>query len=291
MSDRNFDRRTFIRRAGALGAVGAGGGGLSSLLAACGSSSQTAATGGATPGKPVAGGRAVLATVDKPVNMDAADGQLYSSIQVYQNIYASLLYINENFGFEPGLAASWTQDDEQDLDARAGRQRGLAQRRAVHRRRRRVHLRALQGAPDSAPSPPPSSAPSRWARTRCGCTWRQPYGALEPLLAGLVSIMNEKAVKSADPKLKPIGCGPYRMKEWVQDDHVTLEKWDKYFKPDMPHLDEIVFRAVGDDSVRLTGLQTGELTGPSACRRSASTSSSTSSELASLPSGVRTTRT
>jgi peptide/nickel transport system substrate-binding protein len=66
-------------------------------------------------------------------------------------------------------------------------------------------------------------------------------------------------VKSADPKLKPVGCGPYRLKEWVQDDHVTLEKWDKYFKPDKPYLDEVVFRAIGDDSVRLTGLQTGEL--------------------------------
>ena len=49
------------------------------------------------------------------------------------------------------------------------------------------------------------------------------------------------------------------MKEWVKDDHVTLERWDKFFKPDMPYLDEVVFRAIGDDSVRLTGLQTGEL--------------------------------
>ena len=58
------------------------------------------------------GGRAVLATVDKPVNLDGHDGQLYSSIQVYQNIYSSLIYIDEDFKFQPGLAASWTQDDE-----------------------------------------------------------------------------------------------------------------------------------------------------------------------------------
>jgi peptide/nickel transport system substrate-binding protein len=49
------------------------------------------------------------------------------------------------------------------------------------------------------------------------------------------------------------------MTEWVQNDHVTLQKWDKYFKPHKPYLDEVVFRAIGDDTVRLTGLQTGEL--------------------------------
>jgi peptide/nickel transport system substrate-binding protein len=88
---------------------------------------------------------------------------------------------------------------------------------------------------------------------------KAPYGALEPLLAGLVSIMNEKAVKAADPKLHPVGCGPYKLTDWVQDDHVTLQKWDKYFKPGKPYLDQVVFKAIGDDSVRLTGLQTGEL--------------------------------
>src|SRR3954468_16044125 len=115
MTDRpgmDLDRRTFLRRASALGAVGIGSGGISSLLAACGSSAPNAASGTASPGKPAPGGRAVIATVDKPVNLDAADGQLYSSIQVYQNIYASLLYMNERFGYDPGLAASWTQDDE-----------------------------------------------------------------------------------------------------------------------------------------------------------------------------------
>jgi peptide/nickel transport system substrate-binding protein len=49
------------------------------------------------------------------------------------------------------------------------------------------------------------------------------------------------------------------MVEWVQNDHVTLERWDKYFKSDRPYLDRVVMKAIGDDSVRLTGLQTGEL--------------------------------
>ena len=33
----------------------------------------------------------------------------------------------------------------------------------------------------------------------------QPYGALEAPLAAIGDMVNEKAVKAADPKLKPVG--------------------------------------------------------------------------------------
>jgi peptide/nickel transport system substrate-binding protein len=262
---KDIDRRTFVRGAGTLGALGMTGG-LGSLLAACGGDKAGTGTGGAAgtaaakndAGTPAPGGRAVLATVDKPVNMDAADGQLYSSIQVYQNIFASLLYVNEKFKFDPGLAASWQQDDAKtwtfELVDNAVWHNGepfTADDVAFTMQRLKKHpIGSFTAAIDRAQA---------IGKHKVRLHLSQPYGALEPLLAGLVSIMNEKAVKSADPKLKPIGCGPYRMTEWVQDDHVTLQKWDKYFKPNKPHLDEIVFKAVGDDSVRLTGLQTGEL--------------------------------
>jgi peptide/nickel transport system substrate-binding protein len=66
-------------------------------------------------------------------------------------------------------------------------------------------------------------------------------------------------VTTSNPKLNPVGSGPYRMKEWVQNDHVTLVRWDKYFKSNKPYLDQVIFRAVGDDTARLTDLQTGQL--------------------------------
>jgi peptide/nickel transport system substrate-binding protein len=252
-----MDRRTFMRGVGSLGALGATGG-LGSLLAACGSGTTQTGSPAAKAGTAAAGGRAILATVDKPVNLDAADGQLYSSIQVYQNIYASLLYVNDKFEYDPGLAASWTQDDPKtwtfELVDNAVWHNGEPFTAAdvvfTFQRLKEHPIGSFTAAIDRAQA---------IGKHKVRLHLKQPYGAVEPLLAGLVSIMNEKAVKSADPKLKPIGCGPYRLKEWVQDDHITLERWDKYFKPDLPHLDEIVFKAVGDDSVRLTGLQTGEL--------------------------------
>jgi peptide/nickel transport system substrate-binding protein len=230
---------------------------MGGMLAACGSSEPATTATPATPGKPVSGGSAVLAQVDKPVNLDGADGQLYSSIQVYQNIYASLMYINDKFTYDPGLAASWTQDDAKtwtfELVDNAVWHNGepfTAQDVVFTFDRFKEHaLGSFTAAVARAEA---------MGKHKVRLHLKQPYGAVEPLLAGLVSIQNEKGIKSQDPKLNPVGCGPYKFKEWVQGDHITLEKWDQYFKADKPYLDEITFKAVSDESVRLTGLQTGE---------------------------------
>ena len=53
-----------------------------------------------------------MATVDKPVNMDPGYAQLYSSLQVYQNVYNKLVYVDEAGQFIPGLAKSWKQEND-----------------------------------------------------------------------------------------------------------------------------------------------------------------------------------
>ena len=63
-------------------------------------------------GQPKRGGTLRVATVDKPVNMDPGFAQLYSSLQVYQNVYNKLVYVDEAGQFVPGLAKSWKQDGE-----------------------------------------------------------------------------------------------------------------------------------------------------------------------------------
>lgn len=65
-----------------------------------------------------------------------------------------------------------------------------------------------------------------------------------------------------------VGTGPYKLKEYVQNDHVTLEKNPDYnwapsiFNHNGPgYLDEIVFKMIIDDSIRTGTLQSGETDG------------------------------
>jgi len=57
---------------------------------------------------------------------------------------------------------------------------------------------------------------------------------------------------------KPIGTGPYIMKEWVKDDHVTLERNEKYWG-EKGVFKEVIVKALPDNLTRLNAVLTGEV--------------------------------
>jgi peptide/nickel transport system substrate-binding protein len=57
---------------------------------------------------------------------------------------------------------------------------------------------------------------------------------------------------------KPIGTGPYRLIEYVRDDHVTLEAFDGWWAG-KPKIKTIVYRPIKEDSARVSGLLAGEI--------------------------------
>lgn len=56
---------------------------------------------------------------------------------------------------------------------------------------------------------------------------------------------------------KPVGSGPYILKEWVKDDHVTLVRNEKYWGK-KGEFQEIIFKPAPDNATRLNMLLTGE---------------------------------
>jgi len=58
----------------------------------------------------------------------------------------------------------------------------------------------------------------------------------------------------------PVGTGPFEFVEWVKDDHITLKKYDNYWR-DPPKLDKLIFRVIEDPSARLLAVQAGEIHG------------------------------
>lgn len=56
----------------------------------------------------------------------------------------------------------------------------------------------------------------------------------------------------------PLGSGPYKLKEWIPGDHVTLTANADYFNG-APALKEVIFKVVPDLSARLNGLATGDI--------------------------------
>jgi len=249
------DRRTFLRGMGATIASATVGGGL--LSACSGNTPGSTSTAGQTSVKPVRGGIANLAIQDTPVNMDPAQFELYASGQVYQNIFSELIEVDAHYNYHPNLATSWSQESDTawlfEIVDNAVFQNGepVTANDVAY---------TIQRTKSGAIGPyfqyfdkTEIINPHKF-RIHLG----KPFGPLEATISYLLDITNEKAIKSHDPKTMPIGCGPYKLKEWVHNSHVTLERWDKYFKKDRPYLDEVTFTSVGDDTVRLSGLQTGQ---------------------------------
>ncbi len=87
-----------------------------------------------------------------------------------------------------------------------------------------------------------------------------------PLLAQLADragmMMSPTAIAAVDTVTfanAPVCSGPYKFKERVVQDHVTVEKFADYWNKDAVFFDEIVYRPMPDSTVRLNNLLAGEL--------------------------------
>lgn len=262
-----LDRRTFVKRIAGLGAGAMFGGPLAALalrsdVGAAPAGSARRLTGRFQDPAPVRGGTVVAATIDKPVNMDPAFAELYSSMQVYQNIFSTLVYVDANYNFTPGLAKTWTQIDPQtwefELVENASFHNGEPfTSRDVAFTVERVLDPAL-AAPNAVFLQAIDSVETD-GDYKVRFKLKTPWGSFLADLAAVLNIVNEKGIASGDPRLNPVGTGPFKMTEWVKDDRITLDRWENYHVPERPYLDRVIFKAISDDTVRLTGLQTDEL--------------------------------
>ena len=68
-----------------------------------------------------------------------------------------------------------------------------------------------------------------------------------------------------DPKTHPrntenvVGSGPFKLAEFVRDQHVILERYDDFFMEGRPYLDKIVMRIIKDPAARVIALESGEI--------------------------------
>nr|MBO2478386.1 glutathione ABC transporter substrate-binding protein [Bacillota bacterium] len=84
-----------------------------------------------------------------------------------------------------------------------------------------------------------------------------------PILAHLthssIGMLSPAALEryGEDIARNPVGTGPFRLKEWVRNDRIVLERNPDYWG-EPPQIDEIVFRVVPEDGARMLMVQTGE---------------------------------
>jgi len=64
-------------------------------------------------------------------------------------------------------------------------------------------------------------------------------------------------VGDSEYNTNPVGCGPYKLKEWKRGDSVVMERYDGYYGP-KPAYKTVIFKGVPEEASRIAALVTGE---------------------------------
>jgi peptide/nickel transport system substrate-binding protein len=84
-----------------------------------------------------------------------------------------------------------------------------------------------------------------------------------PALSAL-GIVPKHLWAGSDPKkspylVKPVGTGPFMLKEWQRSDHLTFVANPNYFRKPKPYLDQVIFKVVPDAATGIEAFKNGEL--------------------------------
>ena len=265
-------RRQFLR-AGALLS-----GGLA-LVVACGPqsagpSAKSAGPGGPTPaqqpatgGAPKKGGTLRVGLYVEAATMDPHLSGSKIDRQIYHNLFDPLLVIDDKLDVKPNLAESWQTPDPRtvifklrqgvkfhdgsDFNAEAAKfnfDRMATEPRSV----RKGEIANI----DSTETVDPYTLKLNLKR---------PDSSLLATLTDRAGMMIsptaiQKLGADIEHNAAGAGTGPFQFVEWVKDDHILLKRNDSYWnEASGPYLDQIRYRPIPDDTVKLQSLQAGEI--------------------------------
>ena len=89
----------------------------------------------------------------------------------------------------------------------------------------------------------------------------KPYAPfLGTLASGWAAILPKSLIDAGnDFAKKPIGTGPFVLKEWVRDGRIVLEKNRSYWMAGLPKLDRIIVNIIPERAVQVQGLLSGAI--------------------------------
>lgn len=257
-----ISRRGLLRRSGTIGGAVVATSLLGSLLTACSSDGSTSPGSAESGGDPVKGGTLIAGITGVAADLDPGKSNARASINVYDLIFARLIRMDENGEFQPELATKWEQPDDVTYVFT------LVEGATFH-----------NGEPFTATDveytvsrilDPKTASP--WASffaavdtvkadspTQVTFKLKNAYAPFLTSVANKTNIVNKKAIESGDPTRKPVGLGPFKLSEFVDNDHITLVRNDDYFEADQPYLDSVEFRFLPVDTSRVTALKAKEV--------------------------------
>jgi len=218
---------------------------------------------GAFADTPKKGGSLVVCQPAEPPGLDpTANTAAAIDRVVFSNIYEGLVKVNSNGEFVPGLATSW------DVSA-DGLTYTFHLRKGVKYHNNEVfnasvakwNIERAMGEKSVNPHPEYFRGISK-IETPDDFTLILTLKDVDALFIvhmaeGDAVMLPMKGYKGA--KSLPVGTGPFRFVKWVRGDRVQMARFDGYWNPELPYLDKVTFKFIGDASAQLAALKAGDV--------------------------------
>ncbi len=256
------NRREFLRTAALLS------GGLALLVACAPQSAAPPAPAAATNANaPKKGGTLRVGLSVDVVTLDPHLSGSKFDRQVYHNLYDPLLILDDKLGIQPNLVESWQTPDPKTLIFKLHSGVKFHDGTDFNAEAVRVNFDRMANDPKSVRKGEVANIASTEVTDplTLKVNLKQPDSSLLATLTDRAGMMiSPTALTKLGADLghdaTGAGTGPFQFVEWVPDDHVLLKRNDAYWsKSAGPYLDQIRYRPIPDDTVKLQSLQGNEI--------------------------------
>ena len=195
-----------------------------------------------------------------PVSLDPQFDLTTTALGVYANMFDFLIERDETGKFVPGIAESWRNVDDRtwEFKLRSGVMFHDGTPLTVEDVKF-TYDRVLDPAMKSLRNPNINMVERGEVvdPTTFRLVTKEPYAALLSRVAALEILPKQAVTDLGNDKfaLSPVGSGGYRFKEWVKDDHITLEANPSYWRG-APSIKTVTFKPVAENSTRVSNLKT-----------------------------------
>jgi peptide/nickel transport system substrate-binding protein len=200
-----------------------------------------------------------------PVNLDPHKNGAFNSLFAWEHTYQSLVAFDDGMKVVPSLALSWETPDP-----------------LAYNFKLRQGVKFHDGSEFTSDdvvfwnerlNAPATGAPYRsWFDAVTKVTAVDKYTAkfelkypYSPLLANLASmrgsaiIPRKWATATGNIDLTAVGTGPYKISDFVANDHYVWDRNPDYYDKDLPYIDRVDHKLLPDESARIAALQSGQV--------------------------------
>jgi peptide/nickel transport system substrate-binding protein len=212
------------------------------------------------------GGKLTWAIEQDPVFLIPFGAVPTSNMWGKEFMYDSLLEWDKDLNIKPALAESWETPDDKTwiFHLRKGVKFHDGSELTADAVKYSFDLQKAPPAPGSVNTYYPKIAsidlPDKY-------TVKLNMTASDPTVAGYLAwaryspIVPVGMYDKVNPLTQGIGTGPFKLVEYVQNDHVTYQRNDDFWKPGLPYLDELTLKVMPDEQARVAALRSGAIDG------------------------------